>query len=432
MTLQDPASRRLALLALALALALPAGSVRAADDPWIRYENASFTAYSSAPEKKVLALLEELETFRAAFLQVANIPLPPDASRTLVLVPASPREFKKLTASPLVAGFAQNDGRRTLIVMPVYGDRNWTKTVVRHEYGHALLRYKRFPYPAWYEEGFAELVSSTQLVNKGQSFTIGTPPLRAKQNGPPQFDWNALVSRDFQPDRMTNREKASSAYAQAWLLAHYATLGNDLKNAPKLQAYFDRLTAGESLGDAFEESFGMTADELWDRELKAYTKRIPGYTFPYRPGAVDLDFSRGPAAVSEVDGIVHYLELRSAIDDKPQPPQDVLAALKGRWAPLRIGLECENVLEFDAGSSAGTLTVKGASGHGEAASYRYQLAGDGSVVLVPVGDDAGDGEKLRIRQRTNDLLCMAPDNDDHDDDACSRAAFRCASATDRT
>lgn len=306
---------------------------RYADDPWIRYENASFVACSSAPEKKVVPLLEELETFRAAFMQVGSVVLPVDAPRTLVLVPASSTDFKKLTTSPLAAGFAESDGQRTLIVMPVCGDKNWTRTVVRHGYGHALLRYKKFKYPAWYEEGFAELVSSTQMVNKGQSFKLGTPPRRAQRNGPPLFDWNDLVSQNFRPETMTNPAKASSAYAQAWLLAHYTTLGNDMQNATILQGYFDRLKAGEPLSQAFQASFGMTADELWDKELKEYAKRIPGYRLPYRPDSVDLNFSRGAAASPDVDGLVRYLQLVSAARAKPAPPKDVLAALQGRWAP---------------------------------------------------------------------------------------------------
>ena len=429
MTLQARDAHALRVLVVGVALALAAGRGLAADDPWIRYENASFVAFSSAPEKKVVPLLDELETFRAAFMQVSSIVIPADAPRTLVLVPASSSEFRKLTTSRLAAGFAQNDGRRTLIVMPVYGDKNWTRTVVRHEYGHALLRYKKFDYPAWYEEGFAELVSSTQLVNKGQSFTLGTPPLRAKQNGPPVFDWNDLVSQNFRPEKMTDPAKASSAYAQAWLLAHYTTLGNNLKNAPILQGYFDRLKAGEPLGQAFQSSFGMTADELWDKDLRAYSKRIPGYTFQYRPGSVDLTFSRGPAASADVDGIVRYLQLLSAVDDKPEPPQDIVAALQGRWAPLRIGLECEDYLEFAVGGDAGTLTVKrvGEPGGntGEPAVYRYKLAGDGSVALESLGDDVGDLEGFRLRHRTPDLLCMAPDAVDDPEARCFRAAFRC-------
>jgi hypothetical protein len=259
--IRSSAVRALALLSVAAASAGPVRPATAAGN-WVRYENATFVAYSRAPDKKVVALLDELETFRAAFTQVGNIAIPPGAPKTVVLVPAKTGEFRKLASSRLVAGFAQHDGQRTLIVIPVFGDREWTRTVVRHEYGHALLRYKDFRYPAWYEEGFAELVSSTSLVDGGQSFTVGVPPRRAVMNGPPLVDWDALVSQGLRPETMRDAQRASSAYAQSWLLAHYFTLGNNLKNAPRLQAYFDRLRAGEPPGHAFEASFGMTASEL--------------------------------------------------------------------------------------------------------------------------------------------------------------------------
>jgi len=311
--------------------------------------------------------------------------------------------------------------------MPVYGDKRWTRTVVRHEYGHALLRYKRFDYPAWYEEGFAELVSSTELVNKGRAFTIGTPPQRAKHNGPPIFDWNDLVSREFRPESMTDVARASSAYAQAWLLAHWATLGNDLKNAPILQSYFDRLKAGEPLDEAFEASFGMTADELWDKELKAYTKRIPGYTIPYRPGSVDLNFSSGAASARDVNGIIRYLELKSAIDEDPDPPLDVVANLAGRWAPLRIGLDCDDFLEFRVADEAGTLIItRSASAddqESEPESYRYTFTADRWLELEPLGDDVYELATLRFRHQVTDLLCVAASDDA--ESQCTRVAFRC-------
>ena len=427
MPFHRPATHLLLVRLVTLALALVAGPGVAADDPWLRYENTSFVAYSRAPEKKVIPLLHELENFRAAFLQVGSIVVPADAPRTLVFIPASSKEFRKLKKSRLVAGFAENDGQRTLIVMPVYGDKGWTRTVVRHEYGHALLRYKHFDYPAWYEEGFAELVSSTELVNKGKAFTLGTPPRRAKENGPPIFDWNDLVSQEFHPETMTNPARASSAYAQAWLLAHWTTLGNNLKNASILQTYFDRLKSGESLSEAFEASFGMTADKLWDKELKAYTKRIPGYTIPYRPGTVDLNFSSGVAAGRDVDGIVRYLQLKSAVEEDPDPPSDVIANLEGRWAPLRIGLECEDYVEFKLAGDAGILLANRAALPGDQASeptrFQYKLSGDGSVELEPPDDDVSGFQTLRLRQRTVDLLCMAADGDP--ESKCTRVSFRC-------
>ena len=155
---------------------------RAGDQPWSRYENQHFVAFSNAPAKRALGLLEDLESFRGAFLQVGNVEIPADAPKTKVLILANKKEFQKLVSNKLQAGFAASDGRSTVIVMPGDGAKGWARTVIRHEYGHALLRFKKFDYPAWYAEGFAELVSSTDVVNKGRSFTIVSTMRRRGEN----------------------------------------------------------------------------------------------------------------------------------------------------------------------------------------------------------------------------------------------------------
>ncbi len=424
--------RVLALLLVSVIAALQTNDGIAADAIWLRYENPHFIAYSNAPEKRAAALLSDLETFRAAFLQIGNIPLPHDAPKTAVLIPTSKKEFQKLVSGNRVAGFADRDGKRTLIVMPAQGDMGWGRTVIRHEYGHALLRYKRYAYPAWYEEGFAELVSSTELVNKGKSFTFGKPPNRAKYNGPPLFDWDTLVSDEFNPHTLRDARVGSSAYAQAWLLAHYTTLGNGLKNAALLQAYFDALENGEAMTAAFTSAFGMSAAELWTKELKNYTKHIPAYTIPFRPGAVQLEFSTTPVSGSELTTLLRYMELRSALVKDPEVPIDLLASLSGRWAPLNMNLACEGAADFavDGAPDAGTFSITPSASSAEATvepmRYRHELAGDGLILLKPADEEADEMDMLSIRRRSADLLCMARGHQ-ADDGECAGAMYRCDS-----
>ncbi len=423
-------NRPAVLVLIGLISVLVSLPVRAGDEPWVRYENQHFVGFSNAPEKKVLGLLEELETFRGAFLQVSTIVIPADAPKTQILIPASKKEFLALTGNKIFAGFAYHDGKRTLILMSAEGGRSETQALIRHEYAHALLRYRKFDYPRWYEEGFAELMSSTDLVNKGQSFTLGKPPDRAKQNGRPLYDWDQLVSDEFNPHTMTNRNVVSSAYAQAWLLAHYATLGNGQKNAPLLQNYFGRLQDGEAQGMAFQESFGVSASQLWDTQLKAYASKIPVYTLPYKPGVVDLAFAASPGAGAELDGIFKYLKAGLAFDDKTSPPQDVLASLPGRWAWIRIGMACEEYVQIalDPATKSITLTSPPSAGskNPNSETFRYELAADGTVQLKtaePADDD--DGDAYSFKHHTTDLLCMGDGSVAATE--CTRRLYRCGS-----
>jgi len=279
------------LSALLVALFAMTGVVLAGSGSWYRYENGYFIAYSNASEKKTRKLLSDLESFRAAFVQVGNITIPEGTAKTRVIIVRNKREFSKLTYNKLVGGFAHPIEDGTVLVLPAAGDPEWTKTVIQHEFGHALLGFKDFNFPKWYQEGFSEIVSTTELTNKGQSFKFGGRPYRLRFYTPLIFDWNALIADDFAPHTITNAAVGSSAYAQAWLLAHYVTLGSQ-ENAKNLQNYFGLIRTGASSSDAFVEAFGVTAKEMWDSELEAYSRRMPEFTFRFASGTLDADFVR--------------------------------------------------------------------------------------------------------------------------------------------
>ena len=62
----------------------------AREKPWYKYENSHFEAYSNEQERLTKKLLVELENFRAAVLQVANIEAPAGTPKTQVIIFASP------------------------------------------------------------------------------------------------------------------------------------------------------------------------------------------------------------------------------------------------------------------------------------------------------------------------------------------------------
>lgn len=398
-------------LLLILNCSVFAPATLAASDPWFRYDNPHFITYSNAAEKETRQLLEELETFRAAFLQIGNVAIPASTPETIVLITDNKREFSRLTPGRNTAGFAFETDGKSFIVMPATGGKKWSTTVIRHEYGHVLLRHKKFPYPSWYEEGFAELVSATQLTDKGASFMLGKPPDRAKHNGPPLMEWNFLVSDEFNPHQITDARLGSSAYAQAWLLAHFMTLGKELRNAPKLQKYFDLLKEGVGSTAAFEEAFEATADELWVSDLKAYTRKIPVYTFKYLPGAVQTEFSRVPADDHDVLPLVDYLQLRSLAFQDAESPEDALALLPGSWAPLSLSENCAPASRFVVDGNAATMTVETDYGDGVepvSTTFSFTAGTAGDFVLVPVAnaEEGGDEpEAIYLKVRAAKLFC---------------------------
>ncbi len=379
-----------------------------ADDPWVRYENRHFVAYSDAPERKTRALLGELETFRAAFLQVGSITTPADAPKAVVLITATKKSFQAVAQNPLIAGFATSDGRTPVMVMPAQGDAESAQETIRHEYGHTLLRYKGYDYPAWYSEGFAELVGAMEVVDDGKSFRLGRAPLRLKSSGPPVFDWRVLLSDGFNPHELEDVRSGSSAYTQAWLLAHYATLGDNLRNATKLQAYFDRLKKGEPSETSFEAAFGVGIDGLWESTLMPYMKRMPFYTVPFRPNDLDLAFVATTPDANEVPDLFRWLAISRLIASSSKeayPPR----TLAGRWAPATIGMACHEPVEIGLaeGDSRFRLALpRELTGAGpDVRDYRYEVRDDG-LVRLEFADEPVEELTLHIRRPTSDLICL--------------------------
>lgn len=407
-------------------LSLQANLCRA-DDPWLRYENRYFVAYSDASERKARALLGELETFRAAFLQVGSITTPANAPKAIVLITATKKSFQTLAQNPLIAGFATSDGLTPVMVMPAQGDAESTQETIRHEYSHTLLRYKGYDYPAWYREGFAELVGAMELVDGGESFRLGRAPLRLKGSGPPIFDWRVLLSDGFNPHELEDVRSGSSAYSQAWLLAHYATLGDNLRNATKLQAYFDRLRAGEPSETAFEAAFGVAIDGLWESTLMPYMKRMPFYTVPFRPNDIDLAFVATTPDTTEVPDLFRWLAISRLIASSPNetyPPP----TLAGRWAPAKIGMECREPV--DIGLAEGDSRFRLAlpreltGAEPDVRDYRYAVRDDG-LVRLEYADEPVEELTLHIRRPTPDLICLG--RSPASATLCGAVLFRCGS-----
>ena len=293
-----------------LLLMLVAQAAVCKERPWYRYESTYFVANSNASEKKTLAILTNLELFRAAVLQVANLRVPESAVKTEILIVRSKKEFTALAGGRNSAGFALHNGRQFLIVMPSSGPSSWAKTVVRHEYSHVLLGYRNFQYPQWYNEGFAELLSTIRFRNKNTEYVFGEAPTRIEYATGGDFDWNTLISEGFDIHSMSGM-KASGAYKQSWLLAHYVTLGDDFGNRPKLLNYFQMIAGGEPSLPAFERAFGMDGNDLWTRELRPYSKRL--FSLVYNFGSVTLhtDFQRSDSDTAAVESLLDQLRTRA-------------------------------------------------------------------------------------------------------------------------
>jgi tetratricopeptide (TPR) repeat protein len=138
---------------------------------------------------------------------------------------------------------------------------------------HLLLQ-GDLAFPAWYHEGFAELLSTTTI--REDLATLGGVPLERRRalEGGPRVRIEELLGARYSLDL---GRRTPGFYAESWLLAHYLHVGPAYGAPRRLQQARDLLllqNRGIGWQPAFERAFtGISIDGL-QRELDLHRRRI--------------------------------------------------------------------------------------------------------------------------------------------------------------
>jgi hypothetical protein len=155
------------------------------------------------------------------------------------------------------------------------GDPLVRDVVIHHEYAHHfMLQYFPASYPAWYSEGFAELIGSSRFLPDGR-IGYGYP---AKHRGTAiTYNWVPLQKLLALPQ---DQVKSVDVYGEGWALTHFLTFS--AAHAPQLRQYLRALNSGSSQADA-ARVFG-DLDQL-NREALTYLRQG---SLAYRPVSIGL------------------------------------------------------------------------------------------------------------------------------------------------
>jgi tetratricopeptide (TPR) repeat protein len=263
------------VLAILLVVNQPTPSIAALeDDRWREVQSDNFVILTNGRKNEVRALAEDLEYFRASVqllfdLKSADSELP----LTIVAVRRN-KDFKEFFPLESVAGFFVPTLRGHYAVIDLSAREislnsktvSASRPVLLHEYVHFLLRNNStVRYPGWYEEGFAEYLST--LTYEDGAVEIGRP-IMGRMFVLSFANWMGLD--ELLSARVLNAHvDAFSYYAQAWLLVHHLNTDPDLK--PRLEEFLKRYSNGEDQADAVFDVFGVTLEEL-QTELVAKAK----------------------------------------------------------------------------------------------------------------------------------------------------------------
>lgn len=342
------AALRAAFAVLALLIAAPAALAQ--EGRWLRAETPQFIVYSDGSERQVREAVEDLESF-AAFLHLIT-QAPPQTGRQPRLEVYLFRSASMMAqvwpgAQRYTFGFYAPSAEAVAIFATLRGAYGVeARHTLYHEYAHHFM-YQYFPtaYPAWYSEGFAEYVATTDIT-----------PARVDYGEFAEARVSWLLSQPWLPmsriltasPHELSADESAMFYAQAWLLVHYIFYTPEARAA--FNAYARALQSGADRIAAFSEAFGQTPEQVQAR-LRTYLRRLhyTRMTGWSGPAHAPLVFTRMPASADDLlplsarlrIGVTHGAEaeqVASLVRAAAAPyPNDAFAQATLARAELEVG-----------------------------------------------------------------------------------------------
>jgi len=237
---------------------------------WIRVETAHFHLISGASKSESIQIAQRLELLHAVLklvgLQTNLTPRVP----LLVYVFADADGYARFRPRADSAGFMLPRTHRNFLVVQADAEADAGSTAL-HEYVHFVLRNgAAMRYPAWYDEGLAEFLSTVSLQD--EQVVIGTIPAGREQwllYGSPMSLRQIMTVDDAYDGPPGSLQRF---YAQAWTLMHFFHVADRVgfpKRRAQLTDYIARLNRGEAPDDACREAFGTDFESL-DEEFMLY------------------------------------------------------------------------------------------------------------------------------------------------------------------
>ena len=248
---------------------------------WKRLTAADLEVIGNAPEKDLRRTLTEVETFRRTLVALLPRMNVAPAQKTLLVAMRDRGSFDRFVPrdgrgrrKQNVAGYFTVQPYASLMVLPMFADRETTFHVALHEYTHHLVSLNLRNVPTWLNEGLAEFYSTFFIDDAGRS-VIGRAPgehvetLRIQRLLPlSEFLDPGTAARLFDNELDTRR-----FYAQAWAFVHFMTLGDNGSRREQIARYLETLQSAPSLVDAARQAFGADLTRL-DEELYNYVRRF--------------------------------------------------------------------------------------------------------------------------------------------------------------
>jgi Flp pilus assembly protein TadD len=320
-----------------------------AENEWVEVRSPNFSVITDASEKRGRDIALRFEQMRYVFSallrkDMVNIPVP-----LQIVAFRNTKEFREFMplweGKPVKAsGLYQGGEDRNFIMLDLSVPEPYS--VVFHEYAHLLLNGNYPRTQPWFDEGFAELYRTTQIIGKTAKVgdvadDLGHVLLNSKLL--PVIDLFSIT----QDSKIYNErgDRNHLFYSQSWLVVHYLFDNNKLA---EVGMYFN-LTQNQNVpvAEAIQKAFGMSPRDF-DKEIEKYLRVNRFRTWQFEIGRFEMALYKNeklkPADAQAVLADVHlhshdYLdkaiaEFQAILESQP----DHAAAHRGLgYANLRKG-----------------------------------------------------------------------------------------------
>ena len=243
---------------------------------WREAKTPHFLIYSSGTEQSLRDFSIKVERFDTVLRDRFRITDEDSSQRLMIFLLSSSDEVQRAMGGGKdarnVAGFYAGmvSGSLAVVDRRQSGEKDSLDgdAVLFHEYAHHfMLHYFPAAYPAWYIEGFAEFMATTEFTAEGNA-KIGLPAYYRSYGivlGP-SFPAETLFTKTTSD--LKTAEAQDAFYGRSWLLVHY--LDRAANREGQLKAYLLAINAGKSSLDAARETFGDL--KQLDKEVGTYMR----------------------------------------------------------------------------------------------------------------------------------------------------------------
>jgi len=241
---------------------------------WIRVDTEHFEIVSGAPEDRTFEIARRLELLRAILSQFGVEMLLEPTVPALVYVFGDANAYARFRPQSGFSGFMMPRTNRFFLVIDA-SDEDAANEIALHEYVHfVLLNDLARGFPQWYDEGFADFLSTIAIED--EHAVIGRIPSSRMAwllYGSPLSMRRVMTASDVYTWPESTLERF---YAQAWATVHFFQLGGRAglpDRHRQMVRYLSLLDAGTPAERAVREAFGTDFEGLEAEFLKYLAQR---------------------------------------------------------------------------------------------------------------------------------------------------------------